>query len=75
MASVTVSISDNLKHRMDAQQTVNWSAVARKSFEDQVEKLELIESIVSKSKATEKDVEELSQKIKEGMRKRHEGTK
>lgn len=72
MTSITVAISGDLKRRMDAQEMVNWSAVARSALEEQVTKLELFESIVSKSKATEKDIEEISQKIKEGIYKRHE---
>lgn len=34
-------------------------------------KLELIEKIVSKSKFTEKDAEEIGDKIKRGIAKRH----
>lgn len=72
MGSVTVSVNDDLKRKMDNMEMVNWSAVARNAFEAQIEKLELIESIVSKSKATQKDADELSEKIKLGMWKRHE---
>ncbi len=72
MGSVTVSVPDDLKKKMNEHSVINWSAVARQAFEEQITKLELVNSIVSKSKATEKDVEELSKKIKHGIWQRHE---
>ena len=72
MVNVTLSIPTDMKHKMDSFAEINWSAVARQAFEEQITKLELVNSIVSKSKATEKDVEELSKKIKQGIWQRHE---
>jgi len=40
--------------------------------EEQLKRLEALEAITARSKATEKDVEELSKKIKKGVLKRHE---
>jgi len=39
---------------------------------EQLKRLEALEAITAKSKATEKDVEELSRKVKAGVLKRHE---
>lgn len=72
MGSVTVSVPDDLKKKMEEHAVINWSAVARQAFEEQITKLELVNAIVSKSKANEKDVEELSKKIKHGIWQRHE---
>lgn len=71
MVSVSVSVSEELKRKLDNFDTVNWSAVARRAFETEVSKLELLNKLTSKSKATEKDIEELSKKIKHGVAKWH----
>ncbi len=71
MASVSVSVPEEMKEKLDHFDTVNWSAVARKAFESQLSKLELMDRLTSKSKATDKDIEELSDKIKEGIAKAH----
>lgn len=71
MASVSVSVSDEMKQKLGEFDTVNWSAVARKAFASQLSKLELMDKLTSKSKATGRDAEELSNKIEEGMAKRH----
>lgn len=39
---------------------------------EQLKRLEALKAITAKSKATDKDVEELSKKIKKGILKRHE---
>ena len=46
---------------------INWSAVARKAFENKIEQVEFLKKIAAKSKLTEKDAEELSKKINKGM--------
>ncbi|MFH1256183.1 MAG: hypothetical protein V1494_02725 [Candidatus Diapherotrites archaeon] len=75
MATVSVSVSDDMKHKLETFETVNWSAVARKAFEGELSKLELMDELTSKSKATEKDVAELSKKLKKGIAKWHNGLK
>lgn len=49
---------------------VRWSEVARKAIEKKVEDLEMLEKLASKSKLTERDVEEISRKINEKVAKR-----
>ncbi|HIH20357.1 TPA: hypothetical protein HA244_03760 [Candidatus Micrarchaeota archaeon] len=71
MANVTVSVSDDLKAKMDKHSIINWSEVARNAFFEQVEELELLQKITSKSTATEKDIDEISKKIRHGILKRH----
>lgn len=71
MASVSVSVPDDMKRKLEKFDTVNWSAVARNAFANQLSKLELMDKLTSKSTATDKDIEELSEKIKEGIAKRH----
>ncbi|MBI4154992.1 hypothetical protein HY498_02825 [Candidatus Woesearchaeota archaeon] len=54
---------DKLKERMVDLEEINWSAVARKAFEEKIKEIELLKKIASKSKLTEKDVREISRKI------------
>ena len=67
MASVSISVSEDMKKKLEKYETVNWSAVARKAFEQEMSKLELMDRLTSKSKATESDIRELSKKIKHGI--------
>ena len=72
MATMTLAIPDDLKKEMDKFSIINWSAVAREAFVERISKLRLLESITKDSKLTEKDIEELSEKIKAGIAKAHE---
>lgn len=67
---MTLSIPEELIKRMRNFTEVKWSEVARKSIEERVNDLEVMNKIASKSKLTKKDVEELSKKIKRGMAKK-----
>jgi hypothetical protein len=49
---------------------VKWSVVAREAIEREIEKLELIDKLLSKSKLTEEDAERIGHKIKHEMGKR-----
>lgn len=62
---------EEMKGKLEKFETVNWSAVARKAFETELSKLELMDKLTSKSKATDKDIAELSKKIKAGIAKWH----
>ena len=71
MVNVTVSVPDNLKRSLDQRAEINWSEVARQAWREKLSKLELLDRITAGSKATEKDVEELSKLIKKGVAERH----
>ena len=70
MTTLSVSVPDNLKSKMDKFDEVNWSAVARKAFEEKVNQIDLLKKLVKKSKLTEKDAEEISRKINKSMAKK-----
>lgn len=72
MVNVTVSVPVEMKEKMDEYAIINWSEVARQAFAEQLKRLELLKAITSESKATEKDIVELSRKIRKGVRKRHD---
>ncbi|MBU0460015.1 MAG: hypothetical protein KKH52_00430 [Nanoarchaeota archaeon] len=73
MATLSVSVSDELRQKMNILDEVNWSAVARKAFEEKVKQIEILKKITSKSQLTEKDAKEISKKINESMGQKFRG--
>ncbi|MFH1132906.1 MAG: hypothetical protein V1735_00280 [Nanoarchaeota archaeon] len=71
MPTVTLSVTEDLKGKMDQFDYINWSAVAREAIKERIEQLSALKKIVSKSKLTEADVEELGRKISEGMHEKY----
>ncbi len=63
MTNMTLSIPEELHKKMAKFSEIRWSEVARKSIEQRVNDLEVMDKIASKSKLTKKDVAELSKKI------------
>lgn len=63
MPTLSVSVPGELRKKMHQLDEVNWSAVARKAFEDKVSEMLFLKSLAAKSKLTEKDVQELSDKV------------
>lgn len=55
MVNVTLSIPQELKHKMDTFAEINWSAVAREAFDEKIRDLEFIKKFKSKSTLTEED--------------------
>lgn len=67
MGTLSVSVPEDLKHKMEKLEEVNWSAVARKAFEEKIKEIEIFKRISSKSKLSEKEAEAISNKISENM--------
>ena len=72
MSKVSVRVPDDLKKSMEERSEMNWSEVARKAFEKELKKLELADSIASKSELTAEDVEEIGEKVKKGIAEKHD---
>lgn len=70
MGVVSVSVPEKLKRKMAKMEEINWSAVARKAFEEKVKQIEFMKKIANKSKLTEKDVKEISDKINKNISKK-----
>ena len=73
MVSVTLKITNNFKAMVDKLSWVNWSEMAREEVFKKLEEEEALEkfrAIVAKSKLTERDAEELAEKVKLSMHKR-----
>jgi hypothetical protein len=72
MANITISVPKELKSRMEEADFINWSAVARSAIQQKLAVFEKLSELTQESSLTDKDVLELSKKIKRGMAKRHE---
>lgn len=64
MGNVTLALPEDLQERMKKHSEIRWSEVVRKSITQKIEMLELMDRIAAKSKLTQKDVDEISRKIK-----------
>ncbi len=64
MTNMTLAIPDELAKKMKAFSEIRWSEVARQAIEKRVNDLEIMNKIASKSKLTQKDIEEISKTIK-----------
>ncbi|MBS3066274.1 hypothetical protein J4205_00475 [Candidatus Pacearchaeota archaeon] len=64
MVNMTLAIPDELAKRMKTFSEIRWSEVARQALEKRVNDLEIMNNIASKSKLTQKDVDEISKRIK-----------
>ena len=64
MTNITLAIPGELHKKMKQFSEIRWSEIARRAIEQRINDLEVMEKIVSKSKLTKKDVEEISKKIK-----------
>lgn len=67
MGTISVSVDDEMKTRISALEEINWSAVARKAFEEKLKEVDILKKIAGKSKLTEKDAAELAKKINTSM--------
>ncbi|ODS39003.1 MAG: hypothetical protein A7316_06430 [Candidatus Altiarchaeales archaeon WOR_SM1_86-2] len=67
MATITLAVPDELKHRMVSFPEINWSEVARQSFMQKIEDLEFLRKFKSKSTLTEEEAlklgDDLSKKL------------
>jgi len=70
MPTVTVTVDEELKEKMDRHPEINWSAVARQTFEKKVNDLELLDRIASESTLTEEDVDEIADEIDRAIAER-----
>ncbi len=70
MGTMSVSVPDDLREKIAELEEVNWSAVARKAFEEKVKEVEFLRKIAQKSKLTEKNAHEITTKINKSMAKK-----
>ncbi|MDO8460672.1 MAG: hypothetical protein Q7S74_06185 [Nanoarchaeota archaeon] len=71
MANITLTVPEDLREELKKHEEVNWSGVIRKALHDHLRKIQIAEAIASKSKLTQKDIEELSRKVNKSIAKNH----
>ena len=64
MGKMTLAIPNDVQNEMKHFSEVRWSEVARKAIVEKIEALKLAETLASKSKLTQKDVDDFNKKIK-----------
>ncbi|MEA2036481.1 MAG: hypothetical protein U9O94_03170 [Nanoarchaeota archaeon] len=70
MGNITLAIPDDVHRQMKGFTEVRWSEVARKAIVGKLETLKIAEKLASKSKITQKDIDDFSKKVKSSATKR-----
>ena len=70
MGELTIKIPEELKEEMEEFPEIEWQVVVRKLLRAQLKRMLEMKAIVAKSEFTEKDVEELSEKVDESLARR-----
>ena len=70
MAEVVVKIPEELKHDFEKISEIDVSLAVTRIVKTEIERLKRLKDIVSKSKLTEKDVQELSDNVDKSLAKR-----
>ncbi|UCE39301.1 MAG: hypothetical protein JSW00_08805 [Thermoplasmata archaeon] len=71
MGNITLSLPEDVHEIVRAHKEIRWSEIARRAISEYAKKLELLDTIASKSKLTEKDVKEIDKVLKRAIAKRH----
>lgn len=71
MATITLSVPDDMKKDMEQFREINWSEVARGAIREKMSQLSILKAIVAKSKLTEKDALELGRKVNKSLHERY----
>jgi hypothetical protein len=66
MASMTLSVPDELRQEMALHPEMNWSEVARQAIRDRLILLEKMDKMLSGSKLTQKDALEIGRRVSRG---------
>ena len=70
MATLTVTVPEDLKEDMAGHGLIDWEEVAREAIWGKINQLRILDAIAAKSKLTEKDALELGRKINKSMHAR-----
>lgn len=73
MANMTLSISDKTKRRMEKHRHIKWSSAVRAIIEKRLDDLDEVEKLAQKSRLTQKDVDELTERVNADIRKHVKG--
>lgn len=71
MANITLALPESVHHIVKKHKEIRWSEIARAAISSHAAKLEMMDKIAAKSKLTMIDVEEINEKVKEGLLRRY----
>jgi len=71
MVNITLSVSEELKKKMDLFAEINWSAIAREAIGQRIIMLEKFREFTKNSKFTEEDALQLGRKVNKSLTKKH----
>ena len=75
MATLTLTVPEDLKREIEEFKLVDWSTIARNAIQQRVAQLRVFNAIAAKSKLTEDEAEklalELGRKVRKGIHERH----
>lgn len=71
MPKITVDIPSDVKDIISKHSELNWNKIITDTLWSYAKKLKLLDSITSKSKISEKDVDEIDRTIKQNILKKY----
>jgi len=71
MTNLTLSVPDDLYEEMKKHPEIRWSEVARQALAKKLDDLRRLDAMLSGSKLTDGDVENVAKSVKEGVWKKH----
>ncbi|MDD5616383.1 MAG: hypothetical protein PHH85_09295 [Candidatus Methanoperedens sp.] len=72
MPTMTLSVPDDLYNVIKHHNEIKWSVIARNAMWEYARKIQLVDSILEKSKFTDKDATEIGKLIKKSIREQHD---
>ena len=70
MVNITLSVPEELKIKMEKHHIINWSAVARDSFERKINILDKIERFTKESEFTDEDAINFGKRVNSSISQR-----
>jgi len=71
VTNLTLSVPDDLYEEMKKHPEIRWSEVARQALAKKLDDLRRLDALLSGSKLTDGDVENVAKSVKEGVWKKH----
>ena len=71
MTNLTLSVPDDLYEEMKKHPEIRWSEVARQALAKKLDDRRRLDALLSGSKLTDEDVENVAKSVKEGVWKKH----
>src|SRR5437899_10485435 len=71
MTNLTLSVPDDLYEEMKKHPEIRWSEVARQALAKKLDDLRRLDALLSGSKLTDEDGENVAKSVKEGAWKKH----